>query len=121
MVGTTNRSMAAMSDAWLRRKVHRVARHGCAAHPTADCQRSSAGSARAGRRRFGAGLQRSGISNASNGESRPDANAPDRSAVFSASNQPFDLNGEANRVMNKQSSAIIAVRRFGDQINKGEV
>jgi hypothetical protein len=38
--------------------------------------RSSAGSARAGPRRFGAGLQRSEISNASNGESRPDANAP---------------------------------------------
>src|SRR5947207_10569933 len=35
-----------------------------------------AGSARVGPRRFGAGLQRSGISNASNGESRPDANAP---------------------------------------------
>src|SRR3981081_3821862 len=45
----------------------------CAAPPTADCQRSSAGSARAGPRRFAVGLQRSGISNASTGGSRLDA------------------------------------------------
>jgi hypothetical protein len=35
----------------------------------------------------------------------------------------FDLNGEANRVRKKQSSAIIAVdvRRFGHVINKNEI
>jgi hypothetical protein len=37
-----------------------------------------------------------------------------RSAAFSASSRLFDLNGKANRVRKKQSSAIIAVevRRF---------
>src|SRR6266404_9413844 len=46
-----------------------------------------------------------------------------RSAAFSASSRLFDLNGEANRVRKKQSSAIIAadVRRFGHVINKDEV
>src|SRR5207248_7721699 len=46
-----------------------------------------------------------------------------RSAAFSASSRLFDLNSEANRVRNKQSSAIIAVdvRRFGHAINTDEV
>src|SRR6266699_3800403 len=46
-----------------------------------------------------------------------------RSAAFSASSRLFDLNGEANKVRKKQSSAIIAVdvRRFGHLINKDEV
>ena len=49
-----------------RRTAHRrhgaATRRGCAALPTADCQRSSVGSARAGLRRFAADLQGSGIS-----------------------------------------------------------
>jgi hypothetical protein len=44
-------------------------------------------------------------------------------SAFSASSRLFDLNGEANTVRKKQSSAIIAadVRRFGHVINKDEV
>jgi hypothetical protein len=44
-------------------------------------------------------------------------------AAFSASSRLFDLNGEANRVSNKLSRAIIAadVRRFGQVINRDEV
>src|SRR5437764_375449 len=97
MVGTTNRSMAAMSGAWLRTKVH----HSWEGGPyrltmyfaTLDCATSKPSLSsspwirgaphsglstlirRINARRFAAiavGLQGSGISNA--GESRPDAN-----------------------------------------------
>jgi len=37
-----------------------------------------------------------------------DAKLPENSCAFSASSRRFDLNGEANRVRKKQSSAIIA-------------
>src|SRR5260370_33494522 len=95
MVGTTNRSMAAMSGAWLRRKVdqpwdggpHRLTMYfatldcetskpslSSAAHPIADFRRSSAGSARAVPHRSSVGLQESGISTASTDGSRLDAN-----------------------------------------------
>jgi hypothetical protein len=44
-------------------------------------------------------------------------------AAFSASSRLLDLNGEANRLRKKQSSAIISadVRRFGHVINKDGV
>src|SRR5271166_5662322 len=45
------------------------------------------------------------------------------SAVFSASSRLFDLNGEANSLKRKHSSATIAVdvKRFSHQINADEV
>src|SRR3954470_19715169 len=49
--------------------------------------------------------------------------ADDRSAAFSASSRLFDLNGEANSLKMKHSSATIMVdvKRFAHQINTDEV